>query len=247
MKEQFRKIWSSNIIQRLLYLLSAIWVYAPVVGTILFWMGMWTGPLYFSSWWLFYYFFGANAGWLNLWFILNEVGFTPGIIVLLVVEIIIFILGLVLFLWGVIQIARVRIKKEGLVTTGLYKYIRHPQLLGLIIMGFALTFYIPGTEDQGIKVGEIMSWSFFAFILFLWSEFEERQLAKKFGDEFVEYRSITGSFLPRIFNRSKKRRSYYDIKYWRRYHFAFLGYASFLWLMYLLVNQLQQSGILTWT
>lgn len=234
MKELFRKIWSSNIIQRLLFLLSSIWAYAPVVGIIIFWMGAWSAPLYFTSWRLFYYFFGGDVGWFNMWLIMYQVGFTPGIITLLVVEALIFVFGLVLFLWGVIQIARVRIKQEGLVTTGLYKYIRHPQLLGLIIMGFALSLYLPGTEDQGIKVGEIISWSFFTVILFLWSDFEDRQLVKKFGDEFVEYHSITGSFLPRILNKSKEQRKFHEIKYWKRYLFTFLGYVSFLWIMYLL-------------
>ncbi|MHA1466263.1 MAG: methyltransferase family protein, partial [Candidatus Heimdallarchaeaceae archaeon] len=163
-----------------------------------------------------------------------------------IIEVLIFVLGLVLFLWGVIQIAISLVEKEGLVTTGLYKYIRHPQLLGLIIMGFAWTLYIPGTYARRIKMGEIISWSLFAFILFLWSDFEEKQLAKKFGEEFVEYRSITGSFLPRIFNRTKKRRNYYEIKFWRRYLFTFLGYVSFLWLMYLVVYLLIQTDILVW-
>ncbi len=246
MKTIFKKIWSSNIIQRLLYLLSAIWAYAPVVGTIIFWMGAWSAPIAFTSWSIFNYLYvGVGVGF-NMWIRLDTVGFTPGIKALLVIEVLIFVLGLVLFLWGVIQIAISIVKKKGLVTTGLYRYIRHPQLLGLIIMGFAFVLYIPGTEDRGIKVGEIISWSFFAFILFLWSEFEERQLAKKFGDEFVEYRSVTGSFLPRIINRTKKRRSYYEIKFWRRYLFAFLGYESFLWLMYLVVYQLKQAGIVVW-
>ncbi len=247
MKERFKKIWSLNIIQRLLYLLSSIWVYAPVVGTILFWMGAWSAPIAFSSWWLFYFLTG-NVGWFNKWLILNQVGFTPGIIALLIVEVIIFAFGLVLFLWGVIQIATVKIKKEGLVTRGLYKYIRHPQLLGLIIMAFSFTLYIPGTEDKGIKVGEIISWSFFSLILFLWSDFEERKLAKKFGEEFVQYRSRTGSFLPRVFNKTKKRKHFYVIKYWKRYLFTFLGYSGFYLIMYLLtyILSLSRFGILTW-
>ena len=247
-KEVIKKIWSSNAIQRLLYLLSAIWAYAPVVGTIIFWMGAWSGPLYFTSWTVFRYFY-LDLGEVGFNRVLNllNVGFTPGVKALLVIEGVLFAIGLVLFLWGVIQIAIAIVKRKGLVTNGLYKYIRHPQLLGIIIMGFAWSLYIPGTEDLGIKVGEIVSWSFFAFILFLWSELEERQLAKKFGDEFVEYRSITGSFLPRIFNRSKKRKSYYKIKFWRRYLFIFLGYAIFLWLLYWLAYLLIQEGILTWT
>jgi len=209
-------------------------------------MGVWSGSILFTSGYIFQYFYFGNVGWFNIWINLLNVGFTPGIRALLIIEVLIFVLGLVLFLWGVIQIAISLVEKEGLVTTGLYKYIRHPQLLGLIIMGFAWTLYIPGTYARRIKMGEIISWSLFAFILFLWSDFEEKQLAKKFGEEFVEYRSITGSFLPRIFNRTKKRRNYYEIKFWRRYLFTFLGYVSFLWLMYLVVYLLIQTDILVW-
>lgn len=154
-KEIIKKIWSSNILQRALYLLSAIWAYAPVVGTIIFWMGIWSGPLYFTSWFLFQLIY-LNLGEVgfNRVYSLYNVGFTPGVIALLVIEVLIFVIGLVLFLWGVIQIAIAIVKKKGLVTNGLYKYIRHPQLLGIIIMGFVWSLYIPGTEDWGIKVGK---------------------------------------------------------------------------------------------
>ncbi|MHA1401821.1 MAG: methyltransferase family protein [Candidatus Heimdallarchaeaceae archaeon] len=205
-------------------------------------MGAWSAPIAFSSWWLFYG-LTDNVGWFNKWLILNQVRYTPGIIVLLVVEAIIFAFGLVIFLWGVIQIATVKLKKEGLVTRGLYKYIRHPQLLGLIIIGFSLTLYMPETEDQGVKIGEIISWSFFSLILFLWSDFEEKQLAKKFGEEFIQYRSRTGSFLPRIFNKTKERKNFYEIKYCKRYLFTFLGYSGFYLIMYLLTYILSLPGI----
>ena len=210
-------------------------------------MGIWSGSIAFTSVFLFKI-YGLRVGWFNKWLILDQVGFTSGIIALLVFEVLLFAFGLVLFLWGVIQIATAKIKKEGLVTRGLFKHIRHPQLLGLIIMGFSATLYIPGTEDQGIKVGEIIAWSFFSLILFLWSDFEERQLAKKFGEEFVQYRSRTGSFLPRIFNKRKKRKNFCEIKYWKRYLFTFLGYSSFYLIIYLLtyILSLSRFGILTW-
>jgi protein-S-isoprenylcysteine O-methyltransferase Ste14 len=205
-------------------------------------MGAWSSPIAFSSWWLFYI-YGSNLSWLNKWVYLRYLTDTLGVKILFVVEILLFVIGVGLFLWGVIQIASARIKKEGLVTSGLYKYIRHPQLLGLIIMGFSVTLYIPGTEDFGIKAGEIVSWSFFSLILFLWSDFEERQLAKKFGEEFVEYRSRTGSFLPKIFYKEKKRKSFYEIKYWRRYLFTFLGYSCFVLILRLIVYILCLPGI----
>ncbi|MBY8999490.1 MAG: hypothetical protein KGD64_01110, partial [Candidatus Heimdallarchaeota archaeon] len=118
-----------------------------------------------------------------------------------------------------------------------------PQHLGIILMALPFSLYIPGTEDMGILVADILSWSFFSLILFLWSDHEERQLAKKFGEEFVQYRSKTGSFLPRIINRTKERKSFHEIKYWKRYLFTFFAYSGFVAVVYLLAYILSLPGI----
>lgn len=240
MKEEFKKL-ILRIIQGMVLILTLVWVYAPVVAGMLFLMAVWMVPVAFTSYYLFII-FGQNQ-WMNKLIQLNYQGYTPRVITLLVFEVLLFVIGFVLFAWGFIYITKTRFKKEGLATRGLYKYIRHPQHLGLILMTFSFSLYVPETEDQGILVAEILSWSLFALVLFLWSDHEERRLAKKFGEEFTEYHRRTGAFFPRIFNKNKERKSFEEIIYWKRYLFTFLAYSGFVLLLYLLVYILSLPSI----
>jgi len=242
MREKFKKILSSRIMKGFVLVLTLIWAYAPVVATILIWMAGWMVPIAFITWFLFGI-FGLLDQWISKILILKYIGLTPGVKTLLVVEILLFAFGLVLFLCGLLYIVRSRVKKEGMVTRGPYKYIRHPQHLGIIIMALPFSLYVPGTEDLGIGVADILSWSLFALILFLWSDYEERQLAKKFGEEFIQYRSRTGSFFPKIFNKNKKGKSFHEIIYWKRYLFTFLSYLFFILTVFLLTYILSLPGI----
>ncbi|MHA1668328.1 MAG: methyltransferase family protein [Candidatus Heimdallarchaeaceae archaeon] len=241
MIEKFKKIFTSRIMKSLVIVMTLVWVYAPIIANILLLMAVWMVPIAFTSWILFTYF--GSAGWLYKLIVLKYMTNTPGVITLLVFEAIFFTFGLVLFIWGLIYIAKVRIKKEGLATGGPYKFIRHPQHLGLILMSFSLSLYVPGTEDRGIVVGEILSWSLFALILFIWSYYEERNLVKAFGDEYLQYRSSTGSFFPKIKNKKMTRKSFNEIKYWKRNLFIFLGYICFILIIALLTYILGLPGI----
>lgn len=231
MKEKFKKLILRTT-QSLVLILTLVWVFAPVVAGMLFMMAAWMVPIAFTSYWLFGI-FGQNK-WLGNLIELKYIGNTPGVRTLLVFELLLIAVGLVLFTWGFIHIVLVKLNKEGLATGGPYKYIRHPQHLGLILITFSFSLYVPETEDLGILVAEILSWSLFTLVLFLWSDHEERQLAKKFGGEFVEYRSRTGAFFPRIFNKNKKKKSFYEIKYWKRYSLTIFLYFGFILFMYIL-------------
>lgn len=155
MKEKFKKILSSRIMKSLVKVVMLVWVYAPIIANILFVMAIWMIPIAFSSWIFFTYF--SSGGWLYKLIVLKYLTNTPGVISLLVFEALFFAFGLVLFIWGLIYIAKVRLKKEGLATSGPYRLIRHPQHLGLILMSFSFSLYVPGTEDREIVVGEILS------------------------------------------------------------------------------------------
>ncbi|MHA1201548.1 MAG: methyltransferase family protein [Candidatus Heimdallarchaeaceae archaeon] len=235
-KELLKKFASSRIMKIImvpLTLLTLTWLYAPVVATIVLLMAVWMVPLAFVPWY-FFALFGVDS-LIGKTLVLKHIGFTAGVKILLVFEILLAIFGFTLFSWGLINIASAKVKKEGLMKQGLYKFIRHPQHLGIILMALPFSLYIPGSEDMGIMVADILSWSLFSLILFLWSDHEERQLAKKFGEEFLQYRSKTGSFFPRIFNKTKERKNFFEIKLWKRYLFTFLGYAGFILILYLLV------------
>ena len=233
MEDKFKQIARiiTRIASTLVLIPTLLWVYAPIIAGILFPM-IWMFPIAFTSWWLLA--FLGNRNWFNGWIELEQ--FTPGVITLVVFEFLIFLFGFVLFTWGIIYLAKIIFKKEGLAKGGPYKLIRHPQHLGLILMTFSLSLYVPWTTDAGIRIGEVLSWSLFSLILFLWSDYEERRLFRKFGEEYIQYRSKRGVFLPRIFNKAKERKNFYEITYWKRYLFTFLGYVGFIVIVFIVVS-----------
>ena len=216
----------SIIVEKILLIPSLVWIYSPIIAGILFAM-VWMFPAAFTSWWIFA-FLGQKDWMLGVIFV-NET-----MITLIVIEIIVFGIGLCLFVWGVILIAKARINKTGLVKTGPYKYIRHPQHLGIIMMSLCISLYIPWSNDEFIRIGEIISWSFFSLVLIIMSDFEEKNLTKTFKDEFNQYRKSTGFFFPRIIRINKERKTIHEIKYWQRYLLLGTGYLVFVSLISLI-------------
>jgi protein-S-isoprenylcysteine O-methyltransferase Ste14 len=227
----------SIIVEKILLIPSLIWIYSPIIAGILFAM-VWMFPAAFTSWWIFA-FLGQKDWMLGVIFVNDTM------ITLIVVEIIVFGIGLSLFVWGVILIAKARINRTGLVKTGPYKYIRHPQHLGIIMMSLCISLFIPWSPDEFIRIGEIVSWSFFSLVLVIMSDFEDRKLAKTFGEEFKQYRESTGFFFPKIIKNDKEIRVIQDIKYWKRYLFFGIGYLAFVSFISLIsyILELPKVGI----
>jgi protein-S-isoprenylcysteine O-methyltransferase Ste14 len=227
----------SKIVGKILLIPSLIWVYSPIIAGILFAM-VWMFPAAFTSWWIFAFF--GQKDWL-----LGVISVNDTMRARIVVEFIIFGFGLFLLVWGVILIAKARINKTGLVKTGPYKFIRHPQHLGIILMSLCISLYVPWTKDNFIRIGEIISWSFFSLILIVMSDFEEKKLARTFGEEFKQYRESTGFFFPKIIKKDKERKTDYEIKYWKKYLFLGIGYLAFVSLISLIsyILELPKVGI----
>ena len=82
--------------------------------------------------------------------------------------------------------------KGGLCKTGIYKYIRHPQMIGenpLFICGsICLNSWL------------LVAWWGVFFLLYFPTIIhqEERDLHRRFGDEFTEYKKNTGAIFPKI-------------------------------------------------
>ena len=219
---------------------TLVWTYAAIIIAILTPMLIMVPTMYIS--WKFFSFFNIND-FGDYWLGLKYLSHPPGVITLIVFEFIIFIIGLFLLLWGLFSLATTILKKVGLAKSGPYRLIRHPQHLGIILMSFSVSLYIPWTRDVGIRIGEVFSWSLFAFILVIWSEYEEWRLERKFGEEYIQYRSKTGAFFPKIFNRNNERKGFYDLNRWLRYFIVFVGYICVLLFMYLLAFILIRAGI----
>jgi len=113
---------------------TIIWVYAPMITSILISMAYMV-PLAYSSWSIFVFF--GNYGWVTGYFRF------PEFISLMIFEVLTFVLGLTLFIWGIITLVKTKKRKEGLATSGPYHYVRHPQHLGIILIVFVNALYVP--------------------------------------------------------------------------------------------------------
>lgn len=83
-------------------------------------------------------------------------------------------------------------EKHTLTTTGIYHLIRHPLYSSTILMlyGFAFLF-------QNYLVFILVSLIFIPFMIYRARQ-EEEELFVEFKDAFVEYKSKTGLFLPKL-------------------------------------------------
>ncbi len=81
-------------------------------------------------------------------------------------------------------------KNSKLITTGLFKYVRHPIYTGILITAFFLAFYF----NSGFKM---LIFILLLILFYYKSKFEERELIQKFP-EYESYRASTGRFFPKI-------------------------------------------------
>lgn len=116
-----------------------------------------------------------------------------------VVGILLETVGYSLFLWSVLKRGRYAVSWEmrenhKLVTSGPYRYLRHPSYLAYFLMFFGL-FFILLNPIALIPLVAIPGYVCVAIC-------EEQLLASRFGEEYTEYQKRTGRFLPKV--RSKR-------------------------------------------
>ncbi|MBX3001471.1 MAG: isoprenylcysteine carboxylmethyltransferase family protein [Caldilineaceae bacterium] len=106
------------------------------------------------------------------------------------------LLGAVLVIWGwTIIYKRYWSKEEGkgeLVVEGIYRYIRHPQYTGflLITLGMLLDW---------ATLPMLIMWPIMAVLYYRLARKEEADMETEFGQPYVAYKARTGMFLPRLF------------------------------------------------
>ena len=93
-------------------------------------------------------------------------------------------------------------KKEGLITTGPYRFIRHPQYAGFLLMTLGLTafsyWWLSNTFGIGwlSKEATVALWFVQLGIYVGLAILEESHLTKKFGDQYGKYKTQTSFILP---------------------------------------------------
>ncbi len=78
-----------------------------------------------------------------------------------------------------------------LITTGPYKYVRHPVYLSFVLFGI-------GTVLVSLNFLMLVTLSYMAFMAYTYRAEEEKELSQKYGAEYEEYVKSTGGFIPRI-------------------------------------------------
>ena len=97
--------------------------------------------------------------------------------------------GVVLFLAGAIPVYWTKLRGGGAVTTGVYAWIRHPQYLGLALLGLGTLLLWP-------RFLVLVSYVTMLFLYARLARWEEDQCLARFGESYRTYQSRTGMFLP---------------------------------------------------
>jgi protein-S-isoprenylcysteine O-methyltransferase Ste14 len=103
---------------------------------------------------------------------------------------ILFVGGTAIFLVCAGQVYFHKLLQRGPAFGGLYRWIRHPQYLALGATGLGLAILWP-------RFLTIVLWAFMAGLYYLLARDEERRMVNQFGDQYRQYMSRTGMFLPR--------------------------------------------------
>lgn len=99
------------------------------------------------------------------------------------------IAGFLFFIIGAVQVYYNKIFKKGAVVGGIYRIIRHPQYLSLMICSFGLLILWP-------RYLVLLSFILMTFIYYLLAKVEEQECERKYGEKYAEYKKHTKMFLP---------------------------------------------------
>ncbi|MCP8305081.1 MAG: isoprenylcysteine carboxylmethyltransferase family protein [archaeon] len=111
----------------------------------------------------------------------------------LITGIVLFVIGGSIAVKGEIDLGKETIrpyKNTVLVTKGIYQCIRHPQTIGESIMLFGLTLLI---GSLFLILFSLLAIPAFGIVIY----FEEKDLVKRFGDQYIAYKKQVGIFFPK--------------------------------------------------
>ncbi len=214
-----------RVSEKFIIVIISIFLYVPIIVGILSPMLIFFPLDLYISWSLI-----GDRLWMWGYYLIPSHSLT----LVISIEAFLFCFGLGLLLSGLFTLVKEKIKGVGLVKTGIYKYFRHPQNLGIVLMVLPFAIYVPGFRDIGIRMGEIASWLYFAFFMCLYSFYEEWRLSRKYENEYLEYYGKTGHFIPKI--KDKKTETPPRINFLKKILITVLVYVSFYFLLDLIIR-----------
>lgn len=103
---------------------------------------------------------------------------------------VLFVAGTIVFVVCAGQVYSRKLFRRGPASGGLYRWIRHPQYLALVLAGLGLAILWP-------RILTIVLWTVMVGLYTLLARDEERRMVNQFGERYSEYMARTGMFLPR--------------------------------------------------
>ncbi len=100
-----------------------------------------------------------------------------------------FSFGLIAFLVGAVQVYSAKFRRKGIVSSMLYRWIRHPQYLFLAISGLGLLLFWPRFLILVLYISML-------FVYYLLARNEEHRMLKQHGDSYAAYMRRTAMFVP---------------------------------------------------
>ena len=81
--------------------------------------------------------------------------------------------------------------KGNLVTTGIYKHVRHPQYLGFLLLTL-------GMNLEWTTFFTLLLWPVIAVLYYRLAKKEEKETEEMFGEEYQKYKQSVPMFIPRL-------------------------------------------------
>lgn len=125
--------------------------------------------------------FAATLALLGFWTL------DTGVWVVMVVSIVMLLIAAYLVVKG----WRTVYRGGGLATAGLYSHMRHPQYLGIILGSIAFLIQWP-------TIPTLIMFPILAVAYYRLGKKEEKEMIKKFGEEYAQYQRNVPMFLPRL-------------------------------------------------
>lgn len=128
--------------------------------------------------------------WLTAFFLPHMAIPTTGFLIgLRVLGSWLFLGGMAVFFICALQIYTAKFFRRGAVSGGLYRFIRHPQYLGLAVAGVGLAILWP-------RFLVVVLWCLMVLIYFYLARDEEKRMLKVHGSDYQHYMEKTGMILP---------------------------------------------------